>query len=200
MVLGIFLLVSANAKGSSNGKSTETAKEKERFQKTAQEVVKAIRMLDDSLIAQYTSRHGIIVVYRSWDWVLPAWRKDELSTTTAKDDLSTTTAIDRHLLPLDAMLKDQGANLWTEVETTIEIGDLGKEPCRAIMKLMSKHIDDTRDNFHGEEYSTHTFDHWGSRYLGAAVEGKLASNCYWYLLFCYENNHWKLYRIEIVVH
>jgi hypothetical protein len=141
----------------------------------------AIRAGDPVRLAKYVSSHGLIIVRRMTDW-------KQTGVPLAEKHAKSYLSLD-HLEPL----------VWTEYQVHFGKSELrNSKEFRAIISQMKGFIG---ASFPGSlRYCADMEDHWQSRHLGPAVEGKLVSNVYWYACFTREDGHLRLYRFELDAH
>lgn len=135
-------------------------------------------------LRRFTSHTGILVVRREVDWIRSGEPLRETKMV-GPDDLD--------LSRLDPLV-------WIEVETRFDGHDQSGQRFEEIGARFQRFVQESRRDFHGEEYSLDLRDHWNSRRLGPVAAGKLASNEFWYIYFMQEKGQWRVWKLELAYH
>jgi hypothetical protein len=172
------LLTDVNANSVKNAQS---------FSLFAHGVVDKLNSGDFAAISRAGSAQGIMVVRRQVDW--------RLSNTQMKNDGVNKVAETNLSLPNLPSL------VWTEREIRFKRSELNGANFHFVEKQFQHFIHNTKDGYPRSTIaSLNMRDTWDSRYLGPAIQGKIASNTFWYIYFVWEKGEWKIWRLEFVIH
>jgi len=87
--------------------------------------------------------------------------------------------------------------IWKERVVRLNLAELKDTLFIQEFTGFHKTIEDTTGDFRRTlRMSENLADFWHFSYLGAAVEGKIAANAYWYVRFIRENGKWKVWCLE----
>lgn len=135
----------------------------------------------------FASEGGIIVARRSVDWNLT---KQEGGNEPV-----------RRVFADDLDLSGLPSLVWIERVVDFNRADLEESDFRAVFDQFKGLIRNTRDGYSSSiRCSYHLRDDWNTRNLGTAIQGKIASNSFWYIYLDREHGAWKVWRMEYVVH
>jgi hypothetical protein len=152
----------------------------------AHEVISILAGNNFARVGGYVSSDGILVVNRYVDWSPTGEAAIQTNLNSAGFGLS---------IPPPADLT------WIEQEDRYDRYDINGLSFKSILKQFHELIDNSEDGYRGTIVaSANTRDDWGSRYLGPSVQGKIASNTFWYIYFVREGDSWKIWRLELTVH
>ncbi len=163
--------------------------DEERFAADAKKAINALANEDYRGFTHYISSQGVIVVRREVDW-------DRTNKSIRESTEGWTPDAKRAFLSLAG----QEPLVWTEDELGYHSTAIRGDEFKGILSQFQGFIRDSRAYFQGESYSLQMIDHWQSRHLGPAVEGKLVSNVFWYIYFVKEDGAWRVWRMEHVTH
>lgn len=158
------------------------------FEEFAHMIVTRLSAGDNAAIIRAASEHGVIVVRRQVDWNQSNKSENKpIANDGWTDNLS--------LYGLNSLV-------WTEHEVRFDKSELDEHDFHSILKQFHGLVRNTEDGYHkwGVIASLNLWDDWGSRYLGPAISGKIASNAFWYIYFTRVNGEWKIWRLEFVTH
>jgi hypothetical protein len=140
----------------------------------------------EAFVPLVAAERRLIVVDRYWNttkggWLTEPWKR--------ADDV---------VLPLHGITGLE----WVEREVEFGMDQLRTSQFRRVFKAFSAVVRRTHQNWPSwaVDSSRDMSDAWGSRRLGAAIEGKTASNQRWYIYLTGEAGRWRVWRLEVATH
>lgn len=158
------------------------------FSQAVQEALDSIQNVDIPRFARHISKEGLVVVNRWVNWE------------SSKQKGGPFPASDQSVNPTGLPLQNLEGLRWEEARIRIGRDNFNGEAFNEIIKRMSAFVKESRSIPNFIRSSPTLNDHWNERVLGAAVEGKIVSNTFWYLSFIKEDEEWKLLRMEVATH
>jgi hypothetical protein len=150
------------------------------FAITSRRLVRELARGDAQDVIHNISSRGILVVERYVDW-------DDTNAPKQK--------------PFGLSVEDMDYLVWKDDELRFEAPDFNEPEFRSIIKQFQGFVMNTEYAYPSSICaSLNTHDAWESRILGPAIQGKLASNNWWYIYLTRENHSWKVWRLEVVGH
>jgi hypothetical protein len=167
--------------------NANSVKNAQSFSLFAHEVVDKLNSGDFAAISRVGSAQGIMVVRRQVDW--------RLSNAQMKNDgVNKVTETNLSLPNLPSLV-------WTEREIRFKRSELSRADFHFVEKQFQHFIQNTKDGYPRSIIaSLNRKDAWDSRYLGPAIQGKIASNTFWYIYVIWEKGEWKIWRLEFVIY
>lgn len=90
--------------------------------------------------------------------------------------------------------------VWEEEKIDFDESELRGKEFRGVLKQFGSFVRQTWQAYISEGYSLNMVDHWRSRRMGPAVEGKLASNAFWYVGLVQQCGEWRVHRLEYAIY
>jgi hypothetical protein len=179
IVLTVFLFMAVNLKAETlPGEDSAPAS----LKMAGKRAYAALRRRDMDLILSMLSKNGVLVATRRAVW--PEVEKHSEKKTTN----------DSFPLRLD----DLSPLVWEDREVqfdTSEPDDVAK-----LKVALARFADEMDSMYGGLDIALHQMDIWEVRHMGPSVEGKMASNYFWYIQFRKEGKHWKIWKLELAEH
>jgi hypothetical protein len=183
MVAGVTIAISLRVAGHAN----TSAGGKRDFEAAVGSVLSALRRGDVQAFSRFASKEGVLVSRRRVDWD---------RTGTPLRDAASGEAIEQDYL----YLKGLEPLVWEEFEVGFQRSEISGPEFAAILRQFHSFLLATESDYRGTTVSRDMVDHWASRRLGPAVEGKLLSDVFWYVYFVREDGSWRVWKLEHVTH
>jgi hypothetical protein len=142
----------------------------------------ALRRRNMDVILSMLSKHGVLVTARRAVW--PEVEKHD-ERKTPNDSF-----------PL--LLDDLSPLVWEDREVQFDTNEA--DDAAKLKVALARFAHEMDSMYGGLDISLHQMDVWEVRDMGPSVEGKMASNYFWYIQFRKEGKHWKIWRLELAEH
>jgi hypothetical protein len=136
------------------------------------------------------SQEGLLIVRRQATWKKPKTTKEKPTSGSTQEKYVS-----------DLSLAANQPFTWEEEEVRFDPSELNKKEFQELFVQFKGLVQNTRDGYRNSMTPSLTMkDVWGSRYLGPAAGGKIASNVWWYIYYTREHGRWKVWRMEYAIH
>jgi len=167
-----------------------TVGEQQSFAAISQMTVSDINQGNLDAFIGICSHDGLLVVNREVDWKRSASNDGNKRIGTGHKRWISNLSLSRSELLV-----------WQEVESRFYFSELHGIAFKSAFQQFHNLVRNSEDGYPKYIFrSVNMQDAWKSRYLGPAIQGKIASNTFWYVYLRQEANEWKIWKLEFVRH